>query len=68
VGAGHNLQGPGATVPVIGHSGSTGTWLFHAPEPDLYLVGSANQIEAGAVPYRIVPKILQAVGSYSGGA
>jgi len=60
---------PFRTLPaVIGHSGSTGTWLFHAPEPDLYLVGSVSQIEAGAVPYRIVPKILQAVGSYSGGA
>lgn len=60
---------PFRTLPaVVGHSGSTGTWLFHAPEPDLYLVGSVNQVEAGAVPYRVVPKILAAVRGYSGGA
>jgi D-alanyl-D-alanine carboxypeptidase len=43
---------------VRGHTGSTGTWLFHAPELDLYLVGAVNQVEAGALPYRTVPRIL----------
>jgi D-alanyl-D-alanine carboxypeptidase len=43
---------------VWGHTGSTGTWLFHAPELDLYLVGAVNQVEAGALPYRFVPRIL----------
>jgi len=53
---------PIRAVPhVVGHTGSTGTWLFHAPEPDLYLVGSVNQITAGAVPFKVVPKILRAV-------
>jgi D-alanyl-D-alanine carboxypeptidase len=50
-----------AVPQVVGHTGSTGTWLFHAPEPDLYLVGAVNQITAGAVPFRLVPKILAAV-------
>lgn len=53
---------PLRAVPhVVGHTGSTGTWLFHAPQPDLYLVGSVNQITAGAVPFKVVPMILRAV-------
>ncbi|TVP53886.1 MAG: class A beta-lactamase-related serine hydrolase [Gemmatimonadales bacterium] len=45
---------------VIGHTGSTGSWLFHTRELDLYLAGAVNQITAGAVPFRMVPKILRA--------
>ncbi len=46
--------------PVIGHTGSTGTWLFHAPELDLYMTGAVSQITAGPLPYRFVPRILRA--------
>jgi D-alanyl-D-alanine carboxypeptidase len=53
---------PFAPVPaVIGHSGSTGSWLFHCPERDLFLTGTVDQVTAGAVPYRFVPKLLRAV-------
>lgn len=45
--------------PVVGHTGSTGTWLFHAREPDLYLTGTVNQITAGAIPFRLVPRVLR---------
>ncbi|MCC5847799.1 MAG: beta-lactamase family protein [Verrucomicrobia bacterium] len=48
---------------VIGHTGSTGTWLFHAPEPDLYFAGAVNQITAGAVPFQVVPKTLRVIGT-----
>ena len=44
---------------VLGHTGSTGTWLFHAPELDLYLVGAVNQIAAGPLPFRFVPRVLR---------
>jgi CubicO group peptidase (beta-lactamase class C family) len=44
---------------VIGHTGSTGCWLFYCPQWDLYLVGSVDEVTAGAVPYRIVPKMLE---------
>lgn len=46
---------------VVGHTGSTGTWLFHAPEPDLYLTGAVNQMTAGPIPFRVVPEILLAL-------
>jgi D-alanyl-D-alanine carboxypeptidase len=52
---------PFRPVPeVVGHTGSTGTWLFHAPELDLFMTGTVNQITAGAVPFRLVPKVLRA--------
>jgi D-alanyl-D-alanine carboxypeptidase len=45
---------------VVGHTGSTGTWLFHCPLLDLYLVGGLSQITAGPLPFRFVPKVLRA--------
>jgi len=44
---------------LFGHSGSTGTWLFHCPELDLYFCGTVDQGTAGAVPYRLLPKLLR---------
>jgi CubicO group peptidase (beta-lactamase class C family) len=44
---------------VIGHTGSTGTWLFHCPAQDLLLAGTVDQVTAGAVPFRVVPKLLR---------
>lgn len=46
---------------VVGHTGSTGTWLFHAPERDLYIAGAVCQITAGAVPFKVVRRVLQLV-------
>lgn len=51
------------TPPVIGHTGVTGSWLFYCPEWDVYLVGTVNQAAAAAVPFRLVPKLLQILGS-----
>ena len=44
---------------VFGHTGSTGTWLFHCPARDLYLCGTVDQGTAGAVPFRLAPKLLK---------
>jgi CubicO group peptidase (beta-lactamase class C family) len=44
---------------VVGHTGSTGCWLFYCPAWDLFLAGSVEEVTAGAAPYRIVPKILR---------
>lgn len=49
--------------PVLGHTGSTGCWLFWCPEWDILLSGSVDEVTAGAVPYRIVPKILATLRS-----
>ena len=50
---------PAAPTPsVVGHTGSTGCWLFFCPELDVLLAGSVDEATAGAVPFRTVPKIL----------
>lgn len=43
---------------VLGHTGSTGCWLFYCPQWDVLLSGSVDEVTAGAVPYRTLPKIL----------
>jgi len=50
---------------VVGHTGSTGCWLFHCPDRDMLLAGSVNEVTAGAVPYRIVPRMLDILRSAS---
>jgi CubicO group peptidase (beta-lactamase class C family) len=44
---------------VLGHTGSTGCWLFHCPEQDVVLAGSVDEVTAGALPYRLVPHMLR---------
>lgn len=51
---------PQAPMPEVqGHTGSTGCWLFYCPELDVLLSGSVEDATAGAVPFRLVPKILR---------
>jgi D-alanyl-D-alanine carboxypeptidase len=47
------------TPALIGHTGSTGSWLFHCPERDLFLCGTVDQVGAGALPYRFVPALVR---------
>jgi CubicO group peptidase (beta-lactamase class C family) len=46
--------------PVVGHTGSIGSWLFYCPELDLLTAGTFNQATASALPYSFVPKLLRA--------
>ena len=60
---------PAAPMPsVLGHTGSTGCWLFYCPELDVLLSGSVEEVTAGAVPYRTVPRILNILRSSEWGA
>lgn len=45
--------------PVVGHTGSTGTWAFHCPELDLFLAGTVDQATAGPLPFSFVPRLLR---------
>ncbi len=54
-----------AMPPVVGHTGSTGCWLFYSPQLDMLLTGSVDEVTAGAVPYMIVPKILSILGQHT---
>jgi CubicO group peptidase (beta-lactamase class C family) len=48
---------------VMGHSGATGSWLFYCEELDVMLAGTVNQLSAGAVPFRYIPKMVQVLGA-----
>ncbi|PXY18883.1 serine hydrolase domain-containing protein [Prauserella muralis] len=45
-------------LTLVGHSGATGTWLFHCPELDLHLAGTVDQTHGQALPFRLVARML----------
>lgn len=46
---------------VVGHTGATGSWLFHCADLDVIAAGTVDQATAAAVPYRFVPRLLRAL-------
>ena len=55
------LNAPGTRpVTLVGHSGSTGTWLFHCPELDLHLTGTVDQAEGQRAPFSLMVRMLRA--------
>lgn len=46
-----------AKTELLGHSGSTGSFAFYAPQQDLYFVGDVNQFTSPAIPVRLVMKL-----------
>lgn len=56
---------PFRLVPeIIGHTGVSGSWLFYCPRLDILLAGTVSQITAGAVPFRFLPGLLNALRTY----
>jgi len=47
-------------VTLVGHSGATGTWLFHCPELDLHMAGTVDQTQGQAIPFRFMARCLGA--------
>jgi D-alanyl-D-alanine carboxypeptidase len=43
--------------PLWGHSGSTGSFLYYAPELDLYLAGTIDQTEAKRTPFLLMQRV-----------
>lgn len=53
---------PWPTPPaLVGHTGSTGCWLFHCAERGLLLAGDVGEVSAGALPFRTLPRLLRAL-------
>jgi len=46
---------------MIGHTGVTGSWVFHCPELDVITAGTVDQATAAALPYRFVPRLLRLI-------
>lgn len=45
-------------LTLVGHSGVTGTWLFHCPELDLHLTGTVDHTSGQALPFRLMAQML----------
>ena len=50
-----------ALPSIVGHTGISGSWLFYSPELDVVTAGTVDQLTAGAVPFRSVPRLLGVV-------
>ncbi|MEM6720862.1 MAG: serine hydrolase domain-containing protein [Bacteroidota bacterium] len=48
-------------LTLIGHSGSTASFLYYCPELDVYITGTLNQIEASKDALILVANILSAI-------
>lgn len=56
------LNAPGRRpLTVVGHTGSTGSWLFYCPELDLFTTGTVDEVKARAFPFRFMPKMFRAI-------
>lgn len=47
------------TPELIGHLGSSGSFAFYAPEPDIYLAGTSNQTDLPRRPVGFMLKVLR---------
>jgi D-alanyl-D-alanine carboxypeptidase len=59
----NRLIGPGRRpVTLVGHSGATGSWLFHCPELDVHLAGTLDQASllGRSGPFRLMARMLRA--------
>lgn len=56
-----------ATPELIGHSGASGTFAFHAPKPDIYVIGTFNQTDAPRRPISFMLRVLALVAKHEGG-
>ena len=54
-----------ATPELIGHSGASGSFAFYAPEPDIYLIGSFNQLDAPRRPVSFMMRVLRLIEKHS---
>jgi CubicO group peptidase (beta-lactamase class C family) len=53
-----------ATPELIGHSGSSGSFAFYAPEQDIYLIGTFNQTDAPQRPIGFMLGVLNLVAKH----
>ena len=55
-----------AIPPIMGHSGSTATWLFHCPDLDIVTAGTFD-VARPPLPFRFLPRVLRAVAKTNPG-
>ncbi|GGH44389.1 serine hydrolase domain-containing protein [Microbacterium album] len=56
----NRLAAPGREpLTLVGHSGSTGTWLFTCPELGVHVAGTVDQTQAQSLPFRVMVRCLR---------
>ena len=45
---------------LVGHSGSTGSFLYYCKEFDLYMAGTINEFSLRSAPFRLMLKVANA--------
>lgn len=50
----------GPKVELIGHSGLSGAFAFHAPDHDLYFAGTVNNVDKPQRPFKLMVQLLNA--------
>lgn len=53
-----------AIPPIVGHTGSTATWLFHCPDLGVVTAGTFD-VAQPPLPFRVLPQVLRAVSAAS---
>jgi D-alanyl-D-alanine carboxypeptidase len=53
------LSPVGFSPELIGHSGSSGSFLYHCPEIDLYIAGTIDQLMLPRLPFQLLIKTAQ---------
>lgn len=49
---------------LIGHSGASGSFAYHAPERDIFLVGTFNQTDAPKRPFGFMLEVLKTIETH----
>jgi CubicO group peptidase (beta-lactamase class C family) len=49
---------------LIGHSGASGSFAYHAADPDVFLVGTFNQTDAPKRPFGFMLRVLKAIETH----
>jgi len=48
-------------LPLQGHSGSTGSFLYYSEDLNLYMAGSINQVESKIKPFILMQRVMKAI-------
>jgi len=54
----------GYSPELIGHSGASGSFLYHCPELDLYVAGTTNQMTRRNAPFQLMIKVCRLFKRY----
>jgi D-alanyl-D-alanine carboxypeptidase len=52
-------------LPLWGHSGSTGSFLYYSDDLDLYMAGTVDQVQSPSKPFGLLAGVMKVVKSTS---